>query len=161
MYEAFGDFWGSHLATIGGSDRPHYYCITTNGTVKTNGLAVMGRGIALQAAQRFPALPYLLGVSLRHHGNRVVSLGTHLSTSRVPYDLIAFPVKHHWDEIGTLRLIEQSAIELAAIARWLPDAVFLLPQPGCGSGQLKWADVQPLITCSLPNNVYAVNRVLE
>lgn len=65
-------------------------CITTNGFVKKNGLAVMGRGCALEAARRIPALPSLLGKHIELHGN--------VPTWLVPDRLVSFPVKHNWYE---------------------------------------------------------------
>jgi len=45
--------------------------ITTNGYVKKNGLAVMGRGCALQARKRFMGLPRVLGEKIQQNGNIV------------------------------------------------------------------------------------------
>lgn len=44
-------------------------CVTTNGIVKKDGSAVMGKGIALSANRLFNLSP-LLGVYLRKFGNR-------------------------------------------------------------------------------------------
>lgn len=49
-------------------------CITTNGFIKANGEAVMGRGCALEAAQAFPNVPKLLGALITSKGNRVHQL---------------------------------------------------------------------------------------
>jgi hypothetical protein len=45
----------------------------------------MGRGVALQAACRWPQLPYLLGEEIGRHGNHVVLMAKYRierSTSR-------------------------------------------------------------------------------
>ena len=62
MREVVGDIWDYHA-------KGHWVGITTNAVTKENGEAVMGRGIALQAAQRFPLLARQLGAKLRHDGN--------------------------------------------------------------------------------------------
>lgn len=46
-------------------------CITTNGFVKRNGRCVMGRGIALQARNRFQNLDLALGNVIKSFGNNV------------------------------------------------------------------------------------------
>lgn len=114
--------------------------ITTNGTVKKNGEAVMGRGCALEAAQRFPSLPALLGEHLQFDGNHVgVFVNEDLDATH-EFDLVTFPVKHHWRERASLELIIRSAQELVALAD--PYCVgwktILLPRPGCGNGGLSW-----------------------
>ena len=53
MIEVFGDAWEL--------SKDHFLCITTNGEVKINGQAVMGKGIAKEAANRFPELPEAFG----------------------------------------------------------------------------------------------------
>ena len=52
MKEITGDIWDYHK-------QGHWIVITTNGTVKSNGEAVMGRGIALQARAKFIQHPDL------------------------------------------------------------------------------------------------------
>jgi len=56
MIEACGDIW-EHLGKA-------VIAVTTSGSVARNGKAVMGRGVARQAVQRFPAFPLILGLLL-------------------------------------------------------------------------------------------------
>lgn len=126
MLEAKGNLWTYEAA---------FRCITTNGTVKKNGEAVMGRGCALEAAQDRPNLPKILGCKLDLTGNHVYWLDA---------DIYSFPVKHHWRESASLDLIEQSAYELDAIIN--SNFTVVLPRPGCGNGRLDWEiNVKPLI----------------
>lgn len=109
--------------------------ITTNGFVKNNGEAVMGRGCAREAAQRWPDFPIQLGHVIEQEGNHC-----HLFA----YDgrtIITMPVKHHWREKADMDLILRSAQELVDLAdeHWLREVI--LPRPGCGNGQLDWTDV--------------------
>ena len=72
------------------------FCITTNGFVKRNGEAVMGRGTARQATLRFPGLCTRLGRLLKQSGAGSFGLagpplGNHVHF--VAPRLIAFPVK--------------------------------------------------------------------
>ena len=60
MLEEKGNLW-----ELDGDAR----CITTNGTIKNDGRAVMGRGVALQAATLYPTLSLELGQFLNDYGN--------------------------------------------------------------------------------------------
>jgi hypothetical protein len=119
--------------------------ITTNGMVKKNGEAVMGRGCAFQATQLFPGIAKVLGHSLQNFGNHVALLRS---------GLWSFPVKHNWYEEADLKLIAQSTEELRGAIE--PTKNYYLPRPGCGNGKLKWEDVKPIVS-SLPDNVFIVD----
>ncbi len=128
MLEATGDLW-TYPADM--------RCITTNGFVKLNGHAVMGRGCAREAAQKWPELPKELGTVLMAKGNKV----------RIyePAPLVTFPVKHAWFEKADPDLIVKSAKELVALTDLEGWKSVVIPRPGCGNGQLKWEDVKPLL----------------
>ncbi len=84
-------------------------CLTTNGFVRKDGKAVMGRGVAAQAVVRWPVLPYILGHKIRHGAGNVVQLltednhrgvitlpwvtGTGREPQALPYHLVSLPVK--------------------------------------------------------------------
>lgn len=108
--------------------------ITTNGFVKKNGEAVMGRGVAWQAKKRYPDLPCWFGKYLIAHGNHVGIFSQ--------IKLLTMPVKHAWYEKADLVLIERSAVELASLPY---SEEFVLPKPGCGNGKLLWSEVKLII----------------
>lgn len=142
MKEIKGDLWTIPADTI---------CITTNGYVKANGRAVMGRGCAKEAIERFPIMQRWLGSSIRKYGNHVCDLGIFMERQ-----FYSFPVKHNWWEKADLDLIRRSCIELnERIAGWNK---VLLPRPGCGNGGLRWEDVKPEIAPLLPDNVFVVHK---
>lgn len=123
--------------------------ITTNGYVKNNGKAVMGRGCALEARNRFRDLDLILGEQITENGNNVRRLVTQHHNSNFPQQaitLVSFPVKHNWWEPADLALIERSAIQIANLAwrngHWQH---IIIPRPGCGNGQLNWSDVKPIL----------------
>lgn len=151
-------------------------CITTNGFVKRNGEAVMGRGIAKQIADLFPQIPIQLGSCINNFGNKVSLLGNF-----VTINLISFPVKPKtviFDgsnvvsyaannyKIGDtvpgfhakadLKLIEQSALQLVAMCNHTPWKRIILPYPGCGAGELNWSDVKPILDSILDDRFVAV-----
>ena len=114
-----------------------WVCITTNGDTNSKEAAVMGRGIAKEAAIRFPRLPFDLGDKLQRLGNHVHSFSL--------LQLITFPVKHHWQEQADPELISRSVVELVYVVTILKIKSVYLPRPGCGNGRLKWEDVRPLL----------------
>lgn len=138
MIEVYGNIW-HHPA--------RFKIITTNGTVKHGGRAIMGRGVAEQANRKFKGLDALLGAMIYLKGNHVHQLPNH--------NLISFPVKHNWWEKADLNLIHQSTKELMLIVENSPDS-YVMPRPGCGNGKLFWGEVKRIVEC-LPNNVFIIN----
>lgn len=118
--------------------------ITTNGAVRKDGAAVMGRGVALQATRRWSEIAWVLGGSLSLHGNHVALLGQPTSGS-TGYWVVSFPVKHHWRQAADLELISRSVQELIALADKHGWRTVALPRPGCGNGGLDWEIVRPLL----------------
>lgn len=146
-------------------------CITTNGFVKTNGECVMGRGCALEASRIDPALPSILGNSIRINGNV-----TQIISERNGVALVAFPVKpgsivmdnpnqivRHlqprfsigdvvpgWAAKTDINLILRSAEQLVHLADTYNWINVVLPQPGCGAGELTWDnEVKPRLASVL------------
>lgn len=145
MKEIVGELWDYY-------GKPNtVVCITTNGTVKKSGEAVMGRGCAEEAKARFPKLPAVLGAFIKRFGNR--PWWGHTDGFE---GLASFPVKHNWWEQADLELIRESAKRLFD---WAANhhETFVLPRPGCGNGRLTWEQVRPVIEF-LPDNVLVISR---
>lgn len=142
MKQAHGDLW-----RLRGDAR----CITVNGVVWKDGTAVMGRGVAAQAAAKWSELPTILGSKIREQGNHVAVLTMWEATW-----IVSFPVKHHWRQAADLVLIERSCGELMDLADRIRLRSILLPRPGCGNGQLDWAQVGPAIAPLLDDRVTIV-----
>lgn len=115
-------------------------CVTTNGMIKKNGHAVMGRGIALQANNLYH-VSGKLATHLAAHGNVAANLGV--------YDgihVLSFPTKNDWRDDSDINLIKRSAEQLMKIADDLNLTTIYLPKPGCANGHLDWNDVKPVIS---------------
>ncbi len=137
--------------------------ITTNGSVNKKGLAVMGRGCALEAAKRFPQFPKALAMLLTKTGNRVYVWEYHKkeNTQFKCNNIITFPVKHNWYEKADLELIKKSAMELVEVAnRWKMEKVYL-PRPGCGYGYLKWEEVKKEIESILDDRFIVITKPIK
>lgn len=143
MQELSGDLWDYHSAG-------HWAVITTNGTVRVDGACVMGRGVALQAKERFDDLQWALGDRIRHHGNNVFAFPR--------WRLFTFPVKDAWSDKASLPLIRKSAQQLVVhvTARRL-DTVYLV-RPGTGNGRLAWGDVKPVLADLLDDRFVIVDN---
>lgn len=138
MLEECEDFW-----TVQADLR----CITTNGALRRNGNAIMGKGIALEARRRYNNVEAILGSFINRYGNHVFSLG---------YELISFPTKYHWRLDADIQLIKRSAQELVTLLKNNPAKRVLLTRPGCGNGSLKWSDVKVVIQDTLADNKFVI-----
>ena len=142
MEEVVGNIWDYY-------DQGKWIVITTNGFVKSNGKAVMGRGIALEAATRFPTTPYILGKYIKELGNIPIRLNDRM---------VSFPVKHNWWEKANLDLIESSTLTLFSMVNNLQLSEIYMVRPGCGNGHLNWSDVKPILKKYLDDRFIIVNR---
>jgi hypothetical protein len=145
LIEVIGDLW-THPADA--------RCVTTNGFVKSNGAAVMGRGCAKQAMEMFPGIEFSLGQAIETHGNHVNWIWVASDTPPI----LSFPVKHHWRERASLELIHQSAVELVVEADKQGFRTVVLPKPGCGNGNLLWHDVRAVIYDILDDRFQVIDR---
>ena len=59
--------------------------VTTNGVIRKNGDAVLGKGQALEAKKLVPGLEHQLGEYLRRYGNRAFYMGVHRVGGGSPY----------------------------------------------------------------------------
>lgn len=131
----------------------HWVAVTTNGYVRNDGHAVMGRGCALEARQKFPEFPKEFGRALLTFGNRLFRFES--------YRIITFPVKYNWWERADLGLIRDSCLQLESLLNDKVNAppVVYLPRPGCGNGQLDWlTEVKPVIQDLLSDRVVVIDR---
>lgn len=121
-------------------------CVTTNGMVRKDCRAVMGRGIALEADKRFD-LAHDLGALLRREGNKVHDMGvrTDATTGRT-MRVFTFPTKTDWRLDSDLDLIQKSARELVELVAAYRVRTCYLPKPGCSNGRLDWeTQVRPVL----------------
>lgn len=144
MLEIVGSMWDEPSDAV---------CVLTNGATKMDGEAVMGLGTALQAKERYPDLPRILGDRLRSFGNHVYDLG--VRDGRIIY---SFPTKHHWrDPLADEKLIARSCAELLCLVRDRPELKkVVIPRPGCGVGGLPWKLVRPIMEAHLPADTFVV-----
>lgn len=151
-------------------------CITTNGFVKSNGEAVMGKGCALEATRLMPGLAQRVGSALKIHGNKVQIIGElegkpviifPVKPKSKPY-APGVPVQHMagkfeagdqvpgWACKAEMSIITRSAHELTSLADKEGWSTILIPRPGCGAGELDWNNVGFELREILDERFYAI-----
>ena len=137
MRVRYGDIW---------DDFPNdLIVIPVNIGFKTGGNAVMGAGIAKQAADRYPDLPAWWGFQCqRFREDTPVMMHAH-------YRMLFFPTKPlnedqpwlSWQGDADSKLLWRSAAQLAAFA--FDDQTISIPLVGCGLGKLTAETVLPIL----------------
>lgn len=122
-------------------------CITTNSDLTKDSKAVMGKGCALQAKERYPGIDTILGVHIKNKGNIPCLLYYELGTF-----ICSFPTKHSWKYPSDLSLIEQSTEILVQLANEYGFNKIALPKPGCSNGGLKWPAVRKVLSNIIGND---------
>lgn len=114
--------------------------IPVNANVNSKGLAVMGKGLAKEAATRFPDLPSELGLAYRVHG-----IGVYLFSYENNENIITFPTKYDWRYGSDVNLIAKSCVQMRDLADRHRLTRIVMPKVGCGLGLLNWLDVEPIL----------------
>lgn len=126
-----------------------YICIPVNGQVNSGGLAVMGAGLAKDAATRFPRLQMLLGLLLQNFENQVFIFKKE--------KLFTFPTKDDWRNPSTIDRIVKSCKQLKTLTIFynIHRPVYL-PKVGCGLGGLDWNKVKGFLNKELNSDQFIV-----
>lgn len=121
--------------------------VTTNTVIRNDGRAVMGAGIAKEAAKRFPDLPFSLANHIRRWQDRVYIY---------QFPVICLPTKRNWRNPSRLDWIEKGCHDLKEVCRIIESVgdnrPVLVPPLGCGHGGLNWErQVRPVVDSILDN----------
>jgi O-acetyl-ADP-ribose deacetylase (regulator of RNase III) len=115
-----------------------------------NCVGVMGKGVALQFKQAFPANFKEYAAACRRGevepGKMVVHETGHAPN---PHFIINFPTKRHWRDQSRIEDIEAGLRSLRHEIEARGIRSVALPAIGCGLGGLRWAEVRPLIEQTL------------
>lgn len=119
-------------------------CVTTNGMVRADGRAVMGRGIAKEADDRFHLAADLARL-LKRHGNRAFDLGVRSDGTGHEARVLTLPTKGDWRMPSDPALVRRSLAEVVRLCDDLGVTRCYLPCPGCANGGLDWkTQVRPI-----------------
>lgn len=113
-----------------------------------NCVGVMGKGIALQFKQKFPAEYFKAYKTACQNGELAigkVQVYELKNTQTNPRYIINFPTKNHWRELSKIEYIESGLQSLTEAVEQYEIKSIAMPALGCGLGGLDWNDVKPLI----------------
>jgi len=123
------------------------FLITTNSFIKRSGDLVMGRGIALEAKNRYPSFPFLAGKNIKHgeiYGLKLFYKEKEdhtLTRSKIGL----FQVKRYWYDKADLNIIDISIKKLIEWMNYNPVNRIDLNYPGIGNGKLDQEEVHEVI----------------
>ena len=129
--------------------------IPVNWRTNRQGHAIMGAGVAKQAAKRWPWLPRSLGqfIDQTPDAPRIICLQTAMHGY-----LLSFPTKRDWRDSSDVDLIGQGALTLVDAANSYGWQTITLPRLGCGLGGLSWeVQVRPLLAELLDDRFVVVH----
>jgi O-acetyl-ADP-ribose deacetylase (regulator of RNase III) len=111
-----------------------------------NCVGFMGKGIALQFKQAFPANNKLYEATCRAGEVEPGKMLIHDNGGlRKPHYIINFPTKRHWRGNSRIEDIELGLKALVAEVKRLSIRSIAVPPLGCGFGGLEWGLVRPMI----------------
>jgi O-acetyl-ADP-ribose deacetylase (regulator of RNase III)/uncharacterized protein YwgA len=118
-----------------------------------NCVGVMGKGVALEFKNRWPAnfraYKSLCDAKGLRPGQMFIFDTKELFISEGPRYLINFPTKDHWRSKSKIEYVEDGLDALVEAIREYRINSIAIPPLGCGNGGLDWADVQPMIETKL------------
>ena len=126
--------------------------IPTNGDVSAQQLAVMGAGLAKQAAQMYPPLKTRLGNKIAccsRDETYIFPIPDEYASMLNTSILVCLPTKHSWRDNSSISLITrglQRLVEYTNLFGWTDVEV---PELGMGLGNLKKEEVYPLFDTML------------
>ena len=146
-------------------------CVTTNGTIKSNGELVMGAGVAkefydkynkkfhiaqilAQKIYRGVKMPHLHVVDIKHN---LCYKCVEAKDNEGTY-VISFPTKNHFQDKGDIELIKQSATRIVWIANHYKLDKIIIPSPGTGCGKLSKEEVYGELNKILDNRFYIITK---
>lgn len=149
MLETEGDIWDFHGEA--------WIVITTNIGWNKKGDNIMGAGLALQAANRFPEIK-------RSYGEYCKKWGTEAAVALFapPARLLLFPTKElnpqaphlSWKNDSSIPLIKRGLEHLKRLGDTILEGDVAVPLLGCQNGRLNPDDVIPLIKSVLTDDRY-------
>lgn len=116
-----------------------------------NTVGVMGKGIALQFKQAYPAMFRAYETACKAGEVKLGKVHVFDMGGLVggPRWIINFPTKGHWRAGSRISDIESGLLDLVDTIKRLNIHSIAVPPLGCGHGGLDWKDVRPLVESTL------------
>jgi O-acetyl-ADP-ribose deacetylase (regulator of RNase III) len=125
---------------------------------KNKAIAVMGAGLAKQAALKWPQLVLALGANLMADDweHPFVHTFTPIEQHGTPI-VFALPTKRHYRDESSLELISSGLDKLVHLVNTQDLKNIAVPRLGCGLGNLDWdTEVKPLMESKLDDRFVVV-----
>ena len=134
-------------------DQKGWVVVPTNTTIRKDGQAVMGKGLAAAAQYWGWDLAKQLAIHIRRFNDRL-----YVCHGGVLAGLICLPTKHDWRRRSELEYVEKGCRELVEVADLLGDSQpIFLPKLGCGLGGLDWEmQVRPVVDSLLEGDRFVL-----
>jgi len=127
-----------------------------------NCVGVMGKGIALQFKNKWPANYQQYEVACKKKLVKTGQMFVHDSGGLVkPNFIINFPTKDHWRGNSKIEYIKDGLSDLVGQIKQLNIKSIAIPPLGCGNGGLDWNEVKPLIEHAFKNLPEVEVRIFE
>lgn len=110
-----------------------------------NVVGVMGKGLALQFKQRFPANFEAYAAACRRGEVKIGAMFVFATGVPPPRFIFNFPTKRHWRAPSQIEYVRDGLVALVKELRARSIRSVAIPPLGCGNGGLSWEDVKPLI----------------
>jgi O-acetyl-ADP-ribose deacetylase (regulator of RNase III) len=110
-----------------------------------NTVGVMGKGVALQFKQAFPANFREYSSACQRGEVRIGHMFVTQTGVFQPAYVINFPTKRHWKEPARIGDVQAGLSDLIRVVREENIRSIAVPPLGCGLGGLRWEHVRPLI----------------
>lgn len=118
-----------------------------------NTVGVMGKGIALQFKEEFPAnfATYKIACSTGTLVPGKLLITREANNAGIEKTIINFPTKLHWRNPSKYEYIKDGLVELADVLQKNNIKSIAIPPLGCGNGGLNWETVKKMIVEALEN----------
>lgn len=110
-----------------------------------NTVGVMGKGVAYQFKQAFPANFKAYEAACKRGEVQIGRMFVTYTGKLEPRLIINFPTKQHWKGNSKIEDIEAGLEDLIKVVQEQDIRSIALPPLGCGLGGLRWDEVRPLI----------------
>lgn len=110
-----------------------------------NTVGVMGKGVAYQFKQAFPANYKAYEAACKRDEVVIGKMFVTFTGQLEPRLIINFPTKKHWKGNSKIKDIEAGLQDLVRVIQVYDIRSIAIPPLGCGLGGLRWEDVRPLI----------------
>lgn len=118
-------------------------------TITVNCVGIMGKGLALNAKEKFPEI-YPIYKSSCDNGELILGgVPLWISTNRlingISQSVVCFPTKYHWRNNSDYKSIIKSITHLKRDLISLNTPSIAIPPLGCGNGNLNWSIIHDII----------------